>query len=135
MKLILTLLFFTLIISAAHSQIMKFKAVKFVCTRYENQPMVPPEYKDLKGIPVEFNMDSSILYIRSPSIQVFRFDEKPISGSEKDSVISYRFNSVDKNKVKCILIQKIYESESAPYLAEIIVEYPDKTYIYYLQRL
>src|SRR5882757_4286115 len=132
MRVILILLF-SLLISTAHSQIVKFKAVKFVCTRYKNQPMEPPESKVLNGISVELNMDSSILYIYSPIVQVFHFDEKPISGSEKDSIISYSFNSVDKNTVRCVLTHKIYESEDAPYLAEIILEYADKTYMYYLQ--
>lgn len=133
MRLLLSTFLLALISVTVNGQVMKFKAVKFVCTRYNNQPMEPPEFKDLKGTPVEFNMDSSILYIYSPKSQVFHFEEKPIGGSEKDSVITYRFNAVDKSGAKCILTQSIYESETAPYLARVVLEYPDKTYLYYLQ--
>lgn len=133
MKLIFILLT-PFIFCSAHSQVMKFRAVKFVCTRYNNQDMDPPESKNLKGTPVELNMDSSILYIHSPTLQVFQFNDKPLEVSEKDSIMSYSFFSVDKNKVKLTLTHLIYESGSAPYFAAVILDYRDKTYIYYLQK-
>jgi hypothetical protein len=127
----LSLLFFAL---AGHAQIYKFRAVQFNCTRYQNQPMEPPETKDLKDMPVEFDMDSSILYIHSPNIQVFHLDKKPFAGGEKDSIVNYKFNATDSHGVKCIVTQEIYESEKAPHLASFWLEYPDKTYMYYLEK-
>lgn len=133
MRLLLSIIFFA-VITSVNGQIVKFKAVKYICTRYQNQPLEPPEFRDLKGMAVEMDMDSSILYIHSPKLQVFHFDEKPIDGWEKDSVLTYKFRAVDKNGVKCILTHNIYESNSMPYFADVILQYPDKTYMYYLQR-
>ncbi len=65
----LIFLFLSFFSIAGQAQIYKFRAVQFNCTRYQNQPMEPPETKDLKDMPVEFDMDSSILYIHSPNIQ------------------------------------------------------------------
>ncbi|SRR5712692_3845782 len=134
MKLLILLTLLVLGTIICNAQVMKFKAVQFICTRYQNQTLEPPEFKDLKDMPVEFNMDSSIFYIHSPTIQVFRLDTKPIGGSEVDSVMTYIFNGVDNKGRKCILTHSIYESESALYFAKIILEYPDKTYLYYLQK-
>lgn len=135
MKLLLILLLLSLMGSTSQSQVYKFKAVKYVCTRYQNQDMEPPEIKESKGIPVEFDMDSSILYIHSTIMQKFVFEGKPILYSEKDSIMRLKFNSIDKKGAKCLVTQDIYESELAEYYTAFIIEYPDKTYIYFLQRL
>lgn len=120
---------------SANAQIYKFKAVQFICTRFQNQPMEPPEFKDLKNMPIEFDMDSSILYIHSPNIQVFHLDAKPFAGGEKDSIVNYKFNATDNHGVKCVVTHEIYESEKAPHLASFWLEYPDKTYMYYVEKL
>lgn len=125
------LLFLTL---SAKAQIEHFKATQFICTRYQGQPMDPPEFKDLKGMAVEFDMDSSILYIHSPTIQIFRLDPKPIDAFEKDSIATYRFSGIDQKGTKCVVTHRIYESEKADHFAAFLLEYPDKTYIYYLER-
>jgi|HubBroStandDraft_3_1064219.scaffolds.fasta_scaffold94218_3 hypothetical protein len=116
------------------AQVMHLKAVQFICTRFENQPMEPPEFQDLKGMPVEFDMDSSILYIHSPNIQVFHLDAKPFAGSNDDSILVYKFHGIDNKGVKCIITQELYESVKAPHLASFWLEYPDKTYMYYLEK-
>lgn len=115
-------------------QIYRYKATQFNCTRYQNEPMEPPESKDLKGMAVEFDMDSSILYIHSPNVQVFHLEAKPFGGGEKDSIMTYKFNGVDSKGVKCIITHKIYESEKAPHFASFWLEYPDKTYMYYVEK-
>lgn len=96
--------------------------------------MEPPEFKDLKGMAVEFDMDSSILYIHSPNIQVFRLDPKPLDASEKDSIAIYKFNGIDQKGVKCMVTSRIYESEKAQHFGAFILEYPDKTYLYYVEK-
>jgi hypothetical protein len=128
------LLCFASITLSAHSQIEHFKATQFICTRYQGQPMEPPEFKDLNGVAVEFDMDSSILYIHSPAVQIFRLDPKPTDAYEKDSIVTYKFNGVDQKGVKCTVTHRIYESERADYFAAFILEYPDKTYMYYVNR-
>lgn len=125
------LLFLTL---SGKAQIEHFKATQFVCTRYQGQPMEPPEFKDLKGMAVEFDMDSSILYIHSPNIQVFRLDPKPLDASEKDSIATYKFNGIDQKGVKCMVTSRIYESEKAEHFAVFILEYPDREYWYYVEK-
>jgi hypothetical protein len=116
------------------AQVMKYTAVQFNCTRYENQPMDPPETKDLKGMPIEFNMDSAILYIHSPNIQVFHCDLRPFSVTEKDSVMMYKFHGTDAKGVKCTVTHELYESEKAEHLGSFWLEYPDKTYMYYVEK-
>lgn len=118
----------------AHSQTFKFRATQFMCTRFQNQEMDPPEFKDCHNLAIEFSMDSSILYIHSPNVQVFRLESKPFGGGEKDSVMTYKFNGVDSKGVKCIITHKIYESGEAPHFASFWLEYPDKTYMYYVER-
>lgn len=118
----------------AHSQTYKFQAVQFICTRFRNETLEPPEFKDLKDMPVEFDMDSSIIYIHSPNLQIFHLDPKPIRAWEEDSIAIYKFNATDKKGVKCIVSQRVYESEKAPYFAAFVLEYPDKTYMYYVER-
>jgi hypothetical protein len=131
LNLALFLLFTT---SIKAQQIYKYKATQFICTRFQNQPIEPPEFKDLKGMAVEFDMDSSILYIHSPNIQVFHLNPKPIEAFERDSIATYRFNGIDAKGVKCIVTHKIYESEKADHFAAFWLEYPDKTYMYYLEK-
>lgn len=96
--------------------------------------MEPPEFKDLKGIAVEFDMDSSILYIHSPTIQIFRLDPKPIDAFEKDSITIYRFSGIDQKGTKCVVTHRIYESEKADHFAAFVLEYPDKIYMYYVEK-
>jgi hypothetical protein len=129
-----TLLCFASISLSAHSQIEHFKATQFVCTKYEGQPVDPPEFKDLKGMTVEFNMDSSILYIHSPNVQVFRLNPKPIAAFEQDSIVTYKFNGIDQKGVKCNVSSRFYESEKADHFAAFILEYEDKTYLYYVEK-
>ena len=117
------------------AQVYKFRAVQFVCTRFQNQPMEPPEYKDLKDMPMEWSVDSSTLTIHSPNIQVFHIDPDPIVREEKDSVVRFKFNAVDNHGVKCLVTHEIYESEKAPHFADFWLEYPDKTYMYYVENL
>ena len=123
-----------LLFLSGKAQIEHFKATQFICTRYQGQPMEPPEFKDLKGMAVELDMDSSILYIHSPKIQVFHMDKKPYAGGEKDSILNYKFHATDGKGVKCIVTQELYESEKAPHLASFWLEYPDKTYMYYVEK-
>lgn len=120
--------------SSAMGQIIHFKAVQFACTRYMSQPMEPPEFKDLDSMRVEFDMDSSILYIHSPTMQVFRLNPKPIEAFEKDSIATYRFNGTDAKGVKCIITHNIYESEKAAHFAAFWLEYPDKIFMYYVEK-
>lgn len=119
----------------AHSQTYKFKATQFVCTRFQNQPMDPPEFKDANGMAVEFNMDSSILYIHSPGIQVFHLDPQPFDGGEKDSVLTYKFHGISIKGIKCIITHELFLSEKAPHFASFWIEYPDETYMYYVERI
>jgi hypothetical protein len=95
--------------------------------------MEPPEMHDLKDMPIELNSDSSILYIHSPIVQIFHLDSKPFSVFEKDSIATFKFNGVDSKGIKCIVTHEIYESEKAPHLASFWLEYPDKTYMYYVE--
>jgi hypothetical protein len=118
-----------------NAQVFKFRAVQFICTKYQNQPMEPPEFKDLKNMPVEFDNDSSILYIHSPSEQIFRLNKKPIDAFEKDSIAIYRFNATDQKGSKCIVSHRIYESASAPHFAAFVLEYTDKIFWYYVEKL
>jgi hypothetical protein len=120
---------------SANAQVYRFRAVQFICTRYQNEPMEPPEYKDLKDMPMEWSVDSSTLTIHSPNIQVFRIDPNPIVREEKDSVVRFKFNAVDNHGVKCLVTHEIYESEKAPHFADFWLEYPDKTYMYYVEKL
>ena len=116
------------------AQIMRYKAVQFTCTKFENQAMDPPETKDLKGMLIEFDPDSSILYIHSPNIQVFHLDAKPFAMFEKDSIATYQFYGTDAKGVKCKVTHNLYESEKADHLGAFWVEYPDKVYMYYVER-
>lgn len=119
---------------SSEAQVMHLKAVQFICTRYQNEAMEPPEFKDLNGMPVEFDMDSSIIYIHSPNIQIFHLDAKPFAGSNDDSILVYKFHGIDNKGVKCVITHEIYESVKAPHLASFWLEYPDKTYMYYLEK-
>ena len=83
---------------------------------------------------VEFDMDSSILYIHSPNLQVFRLNPKPLAAFEQDSIATYKFNGIDQKGVKCIVTSRLYESEKADHFAAFILEYPDKTYMYYVEK-
>lgn len=134
MKYPIMLLILFCLSGSARAQLLHFRAVQFICTRYQNEPMEPPEFKDLDSMKVEFDMDSSILYIHSPAIQVFHLEGKPFSISEKDSVMTYRFNGADIKGVKCVIQHDIYESEKAPHFASFWLEYPDKIYMYYVER-
>ena len=116
------------------AQIMRYTAVQFICTRFQGQSMDPPEFKDLKGMPIEFDMDSSILYIHSPTIQIFHCDSKPFVASEKDSVLTYKFHGIDSKGVKCTITHELYESDKADHLGSFWLEYPDKTFMYYVER-
>ena len=117
------------------AQVFKFRAVQFICTKYQNQPMEPPEFKDLKNMPVEFDMDSSILYIHSPAMQIFHLESHPFDGGEKDSIMTYIFHGTDQKGIKCIVTHRIYESEKADHFAAFILEYPDKIFWYYVEKL
>jgi len=126
---------FILLANHCIAQLYRFTASQFICTKYQNQVVDPPEIKNLKNMPVEFDMDSSVLYIHSPSLQVYHLIGKPIEAFEQDSVATYTFWASDFKQVKCKISQKIYESEKAPHYAAFIIEYPDKTYLYYVERI
>lgn len=118
----------------SNAQILHFKATQFICTKYQGEPMEPPEFKDLDSMKVEFDMDSSILYIYSPKTQVFHLENKPFFIGERDSIATYKFNGTDIKGIKCIIRHDIFESNKAPHFASFWLEYPDKVYLYYLER-
>jgi hypothetical protein len=93
----LILIFLYLAAYRTDAQTYKYKAVQFICTRFQNHSIEPPEIHDLKDMPVEFNMDSSILYIHSPNIQVFHIGPNPLVREEKDSIVRLKFNATDNH--------------------------------------
>jgi len=130
MKILIIILLIA-INTSAFSQTMQYKAVQFVCTKYQGKELDPPEIKELTGFPIQFDMDSSILFIQSPKMQRFVLDAKPISFSEDDSTIYTLFNAVDEKGRKCKITAYVYKRESDKYAAEFWMEYPDKKYVYY----
>lgn len=114
-------------------QSLRFKAVEFVCTRYQNQPVNPPEIKVCNGFPVTFDMDSSFLRISSPNEQQIAL--KVISGSyvENDSLIITKFDGADRKGLKCLVTAYLYKTLPRKHAASFTLEYPDKTYMYYVE--
>lgn len=92
---------------------------------------VVPSEADLKDMAVEFDMDSTILTIHSPTIQVFHLQNKPVSYSDVDSVITTVFAGIAKNGKKCNVIITFYKSQSAQHFVCFKIEYYDETYMYY----
>ena len=120
------------IVGHGYAQTMQYKAVQFVCTKYNNYVFDPPEIKDCGKFPILFDMDSSILSIQSPKPQRFILDAKPLSFSEDDSTIYTLFNAVDEKGKKCKITAYLYKRESDKYAAQFWMEYPDKKYMYYV---
>lgn len=119
-----------------HAQIMKFQAVQFICPRFQNALLDPPEFHDCKNMPVEWDMDSSFVYIHSPSEQIFHFNKSPIAMEEKDSVLTTQFKAKNmKTYTNCYITLKVYERGTDKYFASITIQYPDNTYIYNLQKM
>lgn len=116
------------------SQIMRFKAVQFICTRFQNQAMDPPEFKDLDSLKVEWDMDSTILHIHTHTEQRYTLNRNPISSENTDSMVVTKFNGIDRLGVSCSVTMVIYKLDKFPHLALIGIEYPDKTYMYYVEK-
>lgn len=129
------ILFLFLILSVGvQAQIMKYRSTQFVCTKFQNQVLDPPEFKDLKDMAIEFSMDSSVLTIHSPAVQVFHLENKPFRAFEKDSSVTYQFRGVDQKGVKCVVTHVIHESEKPEHLGYFELAYSDKTYLYYVDQ-
>jgi hypothetical protein len=134
MKIITLFIGFLLFFEPGRTQVLKFKAVQFICTKYQNQPLDPPEFQDCHNMLVEFNQDSSFLRIHSPNIQLFTLERKPIFMQEKDSVLFTLFAGKNAKGEKCRILFKLYERETDKYWASVTIEYPDKIFMYYLQK-
>lgn len=117
-----------------YAQTFTYKAVQFVCTRYQNQPLEPPEFKDCNGFPIDFDIDSSTLNIHSPNGQFFRMIVIPGSYKETDSITEVKFNAMDKKGAKCRISVELYPRDKSKHDGCFWLEYPDKIYMYFVEK-
>lgn len=126
------LLIFYFVSTKADSQVLKFKAVEFIALRYENKAVDPPMRKACDSFLVNLDMDKSILDIHSPKEQVFNLTPLKDAYGENDTVAILRFDGKN-DKGDCRIKIIFYKLPNRLHPESFVLEYPDKTYMYYLE--
>lgn len=132
MKLIIITLCLTTLCASA--QVNRFTATQFICTKYMGQNLDPPEFHDLKNMPIEYDENKNIVYIHSPALQTFRLGAPVLMDDAEDSLCKYHYEAIDHKGKKCILTEIIFKTKKPDHFAVFMLEYPDKAYWYYVEK-
>jgi hypothetical protein len=131
----LIFLFSLIITISVSAQIDKFRAVEFVMTRYQGKEVAPPFHQAIDNYPVILNGDSGTFSIKGPKDQFFDIKNDPSGFNQTDSAITVRFNATDREGTNCYIIAVFTKLESAKHDGFFIVAYPDKSYLYFVERV